>query len=397
MHVEGASNLARTSRPVFILLIALAAVPAFSTNVFVPSMPGLASHFQSSLIIVQFTLTFYLVTLGIGQLLLGPLSDRYGRRPVLLVGLAVYMGGSVICLVATSIDVLITGRIVQAAGGSTGLVIGRAMIRDLYPRGKAAGVLGYVTMTMAIVTGLAPIIGAFLEEWWGWHASFVLMFGLGALMILGSVRVARETAPVSDIAPSLARTFAAYAIILRTAQFQRFGGYSVCILASYYAFMAGAPYVMIVLFERPPSQFGLYYIFAGACYITGNYLAGRLSERSGVEMMTKIGGTIAAAAGLALIAFALADVRHPLALFAPVAVSFIGSGLSQPSAMMSAIDAVPRSIGAGAGLLGALQLIAGAITSFAVGATLVYGVIGFSAICGGFLLLALAILRGVRS
>lgn len=397
MQVKRSSNLARTNWSVFILLIALAAVPAFSTNVFVPSMPGLVAYFQSSLVIVQFTLTLYLLTLGIGQLLLGPLSDRYGRRPVLLVGLTVYVFGSVICLVSTSIEILIAGRIIQAAGGSTGLVIGRAMIRDLYSRDKAAGVLGYVTMTMAMATGLAPFIGAFLEEWWGWHASFVLMSGLGVVMVLGSFRVGRETAPVSDVSPSLAQTFAAYTTILRTPQFRRFGGYSVCILASYYAFMAGAPYVVIVLFDRPPSQFGLYYIFAGACYITGNYLAGRLSERHGVERMTGIGGMIAAAAGLGLIALAAAGVHHPLALFVPIAVSFIGSGLSQPSAMMSAIDALPRSIGAGSGLLGALQLIVGAMTSFAVGVTLVYGVIGFSSICGGLLLIALAILRGVRS
>ncbi|MCC7045927.1 MAG: multidrug effflux MFS transporter [Alphaproteobacteria bacterium] len=396
MTDPGQAAPASARRPPFALFILLAVIPSFSTNVFVPSMPGLVAYFQSTPVTVQLTLTLYLLTLGVGQLLLGPLSDRFGRRPVLLTGLSVYVLGTILCLTAGAVEYLIVARVIQAAGGCAGLVLGRAMIRDLYARDKAAGVLGYVTMAMAMATGLAPFIGAFLEEWWGWRASFVLMTALGGVLTLGAQRFARETAAGRSAMPSAAHMVAVHGAILGAAGFRRFGGYSVCILGSYYAFMAGAPYVVIVLFGQPPSQFGLYYILAGAAYITGNFLAGRLSERLGAETMTKVGGTIAALSGLALIVLAMMDIRHPLAIFVPISISFIGSGLSQPSAMMSAIDAVPRNIGSAAGLLGALQLGVGAIASLAVGATQGQSPLPFAAISGGFLLVALAILLGLR-
>ncbi|MCK6451771.1 MAG: multidrug effflux MFS transporter [Alphaproteobacteria bacterium] len=381
----------RTAKgPPLLLLVALTAVPSLSTNIFIPSMPGLVEYFATDGATVQLTLTVYLLTLGVGQLLYGPLSDRFGRRPVLLAGLVVYVVGTALCLAAPSIGFLVLARVVQAAGGCAGVMVGRAMIRDTYGRDKAASMLGYITMTMAMATAVAPVTGAFLEEWHGWRASFLLMTVMGMLVAFFSWRLAGETLAVRMPLPSLLPMLALYATALQSPRFRRFGGYSVCTISSYYAFVAGAPYVVIGLYGQPPSTFGLYYMLAGASYITGNFLAGRLTERAGIETMTWIGGAIIAACGCTLIALTAADIRHPAAVFLPVAVSFIGSGLSQPSAMIGAIEALPRNIGACAGLLGALQLAAGSLASLVIGVTQPYGALPFALVCGGLLVAALA-------
>lgn len=378
------------------MLVALTAIPAFSINVFLPSMPGLAAYFGTSGAMVQLAITLYLVMIGVGQLVYGPFSDRYGRRPVLLAGLVVFVLGCALCLAAQTIEQLLVGRMVQAAGGCAGMVLGRAMIRDLHTGGKAASVLGYITMAMAVATMIAPGIGGVIEENAHWRWSFALMTALAALLLLWVWWRAGETLAQRAPLPSPMRMLSLYRQIAGTRRFFFYGGYSICLIGSYYSYVSGAPHVVITLFDQRPTQYAAYYLISGCSYMAGNFFAGRLSERWGIDRMTLVGGAIAMTAGVLLIGLIAAEVRHPLVVFGPIALSFIGSGLSQPSAMTAALDANPRYIGAGAGLLGALQLAAGALASVVIGVTEGPSPLPFALLSGGLLILGYAILLAGR-
>ena len=160
-------------KPHLAILICLSAIGPVALNIFLPSMPNLAVSLDTSHDIAQLTLTLYLVAMAFCQLVLGPLSDKYGRRPIILIGVAVFTLSSVGCAFAFNIEQLIFGRILQAAGACAGIVITRAIVRDLYDQQKTTSILGYMTMIMAIAPMLSPIIGGYLDQWYSWRASFL--------------------------------------------------------------------------------------------------------------------------------------------------------------------------------------------------------------------------------
>jgi len=175
------------------LLIAVSAVSPLGINMYLPSMPGMARALGVTFTTIQLTLSLYLGAMALGQLIIGPLSDRFGRRPVLLLGLVTFIAGSTICLSAQSIGILIVGRIVQAIGGCAGITLSRAIVRDLYGRNQAASMIAYVTMGMAVAPMIAPTIGGLLETFFGWRASFAFLIGFGGLALVFAYWRLRET------------------------------------------------------------------------------------------------------------------------------------------------------------------------------------------------------------
>ena len=170
--------------PRMALLIAIAAVSPLGINLYLPSMPGMARALGVDFTTIQLTLSLYLAAMAVGQLIIGPLSDRFGRRPVLLIGLTVFVIGSLICLAAQNVGLLIFGRVVQAFGGTAGITLSRAIVRDLYGRNQVASMIGYVTMGMAVAPMIAPTIGGVLETLFGWRASFAFLMVFGGLALL---------------------------------------------------------------------------------------------------------------------------------------------------------------------------------------------------------------------
>src|SRR5918995_517364 len=182
------------AKPSFIaLLIGVAAVSPLGINMYLPSMPGMARAFGVDYTTIQLTLSLYLAAMAVGQFIRGSLSQRFGRRPVLLIGLLVFVLGSFICLSAQNVGVLIVGRVVQAVGGCAGITLSRAIVRDLYGRNQVASMIAYVTMGMAVAPMIAPTIGGLLETFFGWRASFAFLVGFGGLALLFAYWRLRET------------------------------------------------------------------------------------------------------------------------------------------------------------------------------------------------------------
>jgi DHA1 family bicyclomycin/chloramphenicol resistance-like MFS transporter len=352
-------------RPPVWLLVGMAAIGAFAVNVFVPSIPGLVAYFRSDLATVQLALTLYFIAIAAGQLVYGPLSDRYGRRPVLLGGLAIYVAASIGCALAPTIEALIAARMVQALGACSGMVISRAIVRDVYDRAAAVSALGYITAAMAVVPAVAPAIGGYLDLWFGWRAGFVATLAFGAVVLTASFPWAHETnkqlgGPRESIALG-------YLALLRSRAFLGYAGNVSMTTAAYFAFLVAAPVLMIDGLALPQSETGLWFIPISGSYIVGNFLAGRYSSRLGLDRMVAIGSLLAVSFSVLLVVFAFAGVLTPLALFGPCTLMGFANGLSQPNGIVGAISVEPRFIGAASGLLGFLQMALGAAGTMAIG------------------------------
>jgi DHA1 family bicyclomycin/chloramphenicol resistance-like MFS transporter len=360
--------MAAPSRPPPIaILVAVTATGPLALNILMPSMPGLPAVFGTDYATVQLTLSLYLIGLAGAQLIYGPLSDRYGRRPVLLAGLGVFLLGSTTGALADSISMVIAGRVLQAVGGCAGMVLGRAIVRDLYERDRAASVIAYVTMAMVVAPMLSPLFGGFLDDWLGWRATFWFVALYGTVVVVFCFWLLGETHRTRLPFPGATGMLFSYLRLLRSPLFI---GYALGISfasASFFAFLGGAPYVMIEIMGRPPSEYGLYFMMGGAGYMSGNFISGRVSTRFGVERMFTAGAVITFFGALTMLVGALAGVLTPLALFGPMMISAIGNGLSLPNGFAGAVSVDPRITGAASGLAGFLQMGLGASASFLVG------------------------------
>jgi DHA1 family bicyclomycin/chloramphenicol resistance-like MFS transporter len=354
-------------RPPYLILVAISAVGPLALNIFVPSMPGLQSEFGVSYGVVQLTLTLYIIGMAVCQLAYGPLSDRFGRRPVLLAGMALFVVASLLAAFATSIAMLIAARLLQAIGGASGLVLSRAIVRDLYDRDRSASVLGYITMAFVVAPMLAPTVGGLLDQVAGWRSIFILLALLGAVALAATWHKLPETN--RNLAPSirLAGLASGYMALLRMPSFLAYGftlGFS---SAVFFAFVAGAPYVMVVVLGFQPLDYGLWFMIVSLGYMFGNFLSGRYSQRLGTDRMVTIGNLFTLAAGLAGLAAALAGAISPLTLFLPMLFAALGNGLTIPNATAGAISVHASMVGTAAGLAGFLQMGIGAGSAQLVG------------------------------
>ena len=359
--------MSTTRYPSLAILIAITAIGPLALNIFIPSMPGMQAVFQVDYATIQLTLTLYLAGTAVAQLFMGPLSDRFGRRPVLLAGLALFFAGSVAASLSTSIETLILSRIIQAVGGSTGMVLGRAIVRDLYDREAAASKIAYITMAMVVVPMLAPTLGGFLDVWFNWRAGFITVTVISALILVWAIALLHETHHDRQPMPGLTGMLSSYAALLREPAFCGYAINMAFTSAMFFSFLAGAPYIMVELLDRTPSEYGLYFILISLGYMSGNFGAGRLSQRLGTQRMLVLGSVFSLLGVFVLLGLALAHVFTPLAIFAPMTMIAIANGLSLPNSTAGAVSVNPRAIGAASGLAGFLQIAIGALATFVVG------------------------------
>jgi DHA1 family bicyclomycin/chloramphenicol resistance-like MFS transporter len=357
---------AAATPPPYAILVAISAIGPLALNMFMPSIPGLQAAFQASTGTVQLTLTVYLAAMALCQLLYGPLSDRHGRRPMLLAGMVLFVAASIACALATSIEMLIVCRLFQALGGGAGLVLARAMIRDVYERERAASALGYITMAWVLAPMVAPTIGGLLDQAFSFRATFWVLAVIGAGVVLGAWVGLPETNRNRGGPGPLLR-FDAFASLLARPAFRSYVAILTFASTVFFAYLALAPFIIITVRDYPPVVFGLWSVFTAIGYMAGNFLSGRYSERFGNDRMIRAGNLITLIGAFAMLSLALAGFTHPASLFVPMLVCTLGSGLVMPNAITAAISLDPRIIGAAAGLSGFLQMAFAATTSQVVG------------------------------
>jgi DHA1 family bicyclomycin/chloramphenicol resistance-like MFS transporter len=376
--------------PSLVLLSAVTSLAFCALQIVVPALPLLVSVFDDSPARVQLVLTLYLAGIAAGQLVYGPLSDRFGRRPVLLAGLAVFLAGTVLCGLAGSLAVLILGRVLEACGACAGIVLARAIIRDVYEREAAARGLALVMMVMSFAPAISPAVGAYLAEWLDWRAIFLLLGVAGAIVLVATVARLPETNH-HRVRLDLGGMAASYGILLRSPAFLGFALCSACTSASWFTFIASAPYLVSQALGEPPSTYGLMILLPMAGYLLGNAAAARFAFRLGSLHLMILGRALAFAAGILMALWCAAIGLGIWAMFVPMALASIGDGLSQPATMAAGLSTFPRIAGTASGLMGFLQMTVAALGTIGVallpadsGIAMLVAVVGFMGLALGF-------------
>lgn len=353
-------------KPSILVLVAMSALQPFALNVMAPALPGMAVAFDVDYATIQLTLTFYLVSVAVSQFFGGPLSDRFGRRPVIITSLALYTIGSFGASFADSVIGLIGARVVQACGGGIAFALARAVIRDTSGRDESASRIGYVTMVMVVVPMVAPLCGGMLDERFGWRSIFLTstVFGLIVLLYV-SLRLKETRAHHGLGAGSLRHVFAAFPLLIGDRRFLGYAGALAFCSASFFGFLAAAPYVVVTTMEKSPDVYGAYFVLSAFGYMVGNFVSGRFGRRIGTDRMVLIGSAISSLSILTEIIVIATLPWTPFSFFVPLMGNAIGNGLTMPGATAGALSVRPDLAGSAAGIAGAFQLGLGAAMTVA--------------------------------
>lgn len=359
--------LDRTTAPHVATLTILAGISAMVMNMFAPSLNNMAEHFDVPYNVMQLSVPLYLGGSAILQIIIGPLSDSLGRRSVLLWGLAFFMLATLGCLVAPTVELFLLFRTLQA-GIAVAMVLSRAAIRDMYDQSQSASMIGYVTMGMALVPMIAPGIGGFMDEAYGWQSIFYFFLVIAALTWLLTFFDLGETAQATG--KSLPDQFREYPELLGS---PRFWGYSLSagfVSGSFFAYLGGAPFVGSVVFGLSPAELGVYFGAPAVGYAFGNFLTGRYVHKFGINLLVLWGCMITAAAVMCSLAIFLAGAGSLLSFFGLMTLVGLGNGLVLPNATAGMLSVRPHLAGTASGLGGAIMIGGGAILAALAGALL---------------------------
>ena len=349
------------------LLIAITAVGPLSLNILAPAMPGLIGTLGAGAGTVQLTLSLFLLGMAVSQLVLGTLSDRFGRRPVMLAGLALTVVASFAALATTSIAGLIVARTAQAFGATAGIVIGRAVVRDLYDRDRAASMIGWVTMAMVVAPMIAPLIGGALDTALGWHAIFAFLGLFAAAVFVWALFELRETRTVAT-GEGFAHFLAASGSLLTDRAFLGYALVAAFNSAMFFTFIGGAPHVVVTIMHRSSAEYGVWFLVISLAYMFGNFAAGRWSAKFGVDFMVRAGVAVTVAgAAIGIVWMLIEPARGPEVIMVPQMIIGFASGFMLPSALAGAVSVRPQAAGAAAGITGFMQMGLGAATAQLIG------------------------------
>ncbi|WP_259781338.1 multidrug effflux MFS transporter [Aestuariispira ectoiniformans] len=347
------------------LLTACVAFGSLSVSIYVPSMPSIADELHSSLASVQATLSLFLLGFASAQLLYGPVSDRFGRRPVLLTGLTIYVLASIACAFAPSVEILQLGRFLQGLGACCGPVVARAVVRDYYPPKEAAKVFSLIGTAVALAPALGPIIGGQLQVYLGWRSVFFFLAGFGVMMIGLSWMKLPETLreQVMD-ALKPRRLVQIYVSLLGHGFYMGNVLVSSLLFAGLFCYTTLSPFLFIRELGIRPDVFGSLMIFTVGSYAFGSFTSGRLVGRLEARNLVVLGATISLIGAVLLFAFSneLTLVR----VIGPMMFFLLGFGLALPPSSATALQPFPRVAGSASALMGFLQMAVGGVASFLI-------------------------------
>ncbi|WP_298919838.1 multidrug effflux MFS transporter [uncultured Roseobacter sp.] len=359
--------LDRTTPPHIATLILLAGMSAMVMNMFLPSLPNMTAHYQTDYRLMQLSVGLYLGISAVLQVFIGPISDKFGRRPVILWGIGIYLVATIGCILAPTAEVFLVFRMCQAVV-AVAMVLSRAAVRDMFDQDQAASMIGYVTMGMAIVPMISPMFGGILDELYGWKSNFWALLMLGALVWWLTWADMGETAVKSD--KSLTQQFGEYPELLVS---PRFWGYSLAASfcsGSFFAYLGGGPFVGSVVFGMSPFWVGIFFGAPAVGYFFGNMFTGMLARRIGINKLVLTGCLINfAGVSISLTVFLIGQ-GSPLSFFGLMTLVGLGNGLVIPNATAGMLSVRPHLAGTASGLGGAIMIGGGAALSVLAGALL---------------------------
>lgn len=349
----------------FPLLVALTACGTLGMHMIIPALPDTARALDVSPATAQLTITLYLVGLSIGQLIYGPLSDRFGRRLVLLAGMTLFAGAGIATALAPNAGVLLGARVLQSLGACSGLVLGRAIVRDSATEDRAAAKLALLTLTMSMAPAIAPAIGGYVTALASWRASFGLLAVLGVGVLAWSLLMLPETLTREGAGHSGSLLYS-YARLLRSPVFCGYAVGGACSTTSFYAFMAASPFIFEDLLHEPPEAIGLYYLLLMAGVAAGSLIANRMAGRVPLRIALRLANALSITGALAFLALDAADLLSVAGVVGSVALFMVGAGMASPFAITGCVGVSPQAIGAASGLYGFVQMGYGMLCTVAV-------------------------------
>lgn len=351
------------SKGLIVLLATVSALGPVAMQILLPSLPMLKESFEVSTGVVQLTLSLSMASIAIATLVYGPLSDRFGRRPTLICGTIITIIGSVLCIIAPGIETLLAGRIVQAAGGAVGLVVARAIVRDVYDARQAASVIATLVMVLVVLPMLSPALGGELMVRYDWHSVFYFVAILSSILLGLIIYLLPETlvepVPFSGVGDMM-RT---YTRLMSIPTFRAYAFSVAFISVVFFSFISAAPEIMVSVLHRPATEYGYYFVIIPFGFMVGSYVTRHFGTKLGINQMITYGSRITIGGILLALALQLVGIHHPSALFLPVALAVFGNGISLPNAQAGAINAAPKMAGSASGLTGFMQMSFSAVAA----------------------------------
>lgn len=348
------------SRSVAALLVGLVCFGSMSVDLYLPSMPAIAAALHADPSAVQLTLGAFTFGFGTAQLVHGPLSDRFGRRPVLLCGIVLYLVASILCTLADRIELLIAARFLQAFGGCAGPVLGRAIVRDVYPPDQAARMLSLLMVAFTLSPLAAPIAGGYLQVWFGWQSGFVLMAGFAVTMFVLVLLFLSESNRHPDLlAGSPLRMVQVFGMLLTHRGFRANLMMQGCMMGAVFAFLSASSFLYVGPLGGEAEHFGFFFAVPIVGVLIGNLCTANLVRRLGSPRLIRVGILVGLVGTLAGFGLALAQVQTFAAVAVPMAVMMVGNGLVVPNNTAEALIPFPRAAGSASALLGCAQVAFG--------------------------------------